>query len=82
MAKRRPTEGKVCEPCGTLYDEDGPLFFRQAQGTASDKDGEVYEMSTNVSGGAPILRHLRTKRTFVIGWQEIIDMAEAAGIAE
>lgn len=79
MAKNTP--GKKCRH-GTLYDEDGPMYFRQEQGEASDDKGPVYEMSTNVSGGHPILRHLRTKRTFVLSWTDIIAMAEEAGIGD
>ena len=75
-------KGKQCDPCGTLYEKGGPMFLRNSGGTASDSEGPVYEFSTNVSGGHPILRHLRTGRTFTLSWQDIIELAEANGIAE
>lgn len=74
--------GKKCDPVGTLYEKDGPMFFREAQGSADGPDGPVYEFSTNVSGGHPILRHLGSGRTFTLGWRDIIELAEANGIAE
>lgn len=76
-------EGKKCDPCGTLYEKEGsPMFLRFGGGTASDSEGPVYELSTNAGGGHPILRHLRTGRTFVLSWEDIIGLAEASGIAE
>lgn len=57
-----------------------PMFFRQYQGIAESTDGKKYQFTTNISGGHPILESKQTGRTVTIGWQEIIEIAIAAGI--
>jgi len=65
---------------GMIYPKD-TLIMRNHVGDAKGADGEiVFEMSTNTFSGTPLIRHLKSGKYFSIDWQNMIDLAVAAGI--
>lgn len=63
---------------GTIHD-DKVLFLRMAAGTAT-QGKKVYDLSTNIGGGNPIVISKQTGKTFSLSWTEIINMAIELGI--
>lgn len=89
MAKRAKTikkaKGTPVEPYGTMYpsvEKNGPMFLRETVGKATTQDGTEYELTTNVSGAHPIVASSKTGKRFVLTWEDIIRMAQKAGIDE
>jgi hypothetical protein len=75
MAKKaeKDTLGEIHKP--------QTLFLRVGVGEAKNaEDGHMYEMSTNMSDGAPIIQSKKTGKWFVLPWQDIIVLAVKAGI--
>jgi hypothetical protein len=66
---------------GTLH---GPktLFIRSGAGTATTEDDE-YELACGGFGGPgpPIIRSKKTGQWFQLRWEDILDIAIAAGIS-
>ena len=54
------------------------MFFRNHVGTADDGERK-FELATSMNG-TPILQSAKTGKWFLLSWQEIIDLAEKAGI--
>ena len=54
------------------------LFFRNHIGTAVDGERK-FEMATSMNG-TPILQSAKTGKWFLLSWQDIINLAEKAGI--
>lgn len=66
---------------GTLYKaitDGGPLFLRFHVGDAADGD-KKYNLST-MNANNPCVESVTTGRTFILSWQEIIEMAVEKGI--
>ncbi len=60
--------------------EKSKFILRVACGTAEDTDNGVkYELSTSI-GGNPVVRNAKTGRFFVLSWDDILEMAQEAGI--
>lgn len=73
-AKKKPSMVGSIHPSRTM-------FLREAAGEAKDPTtGDVYELSTNVGGGTPIVR-LPDGRWWTITWQQLIELAQAAALA-
>lgn len=65
-----------------IHDKD-TLFFRVDCGAAADDEtGDVFELATGVGTGAPIVRCVRTGKWFTLSWDDILLMADKAGIAK
>lgn len=57
------------------------LFFRMNVGSAEDPEtGNVYELSAHVADHSPIIQSKKTGKWWTISWQELIALAEKAGI--
>jgi hypothetical protein len=56
------------------------MFFRETVGKATAQDGTVYELDVNVSGLIPIVTSTKTGKRFTLTWEDIIGMAQKAGI--
>lgn len=56
------------------------MFLRVAIGTAQ-ADDLSYELTASV-GGLPMIQSTKTGKTWSIGWNELIELAIAAGIDE
>lgn len=54
------------------------LILRVDCGTASDTDNS-YDLSTTMTG-EPVIESKRTGKYFILGWQDIVDMAIESGI--
>lgn len=54
------------------------MFLRTHIGTACDGE-KKFEMATSMTG-APILRSVKTGIWFLLSWEDIIEIAEKAGI--
>jgi hypothetical protein len=73
-AELRSTEGLGI---GRVYPPKS-MFLRNHVGEA--QQGKLkYEMATNMNG-APIIHSLQTDKWFVLSWQDILNLAEKAGI--
>lgn len=55
------------------------LILRQHIGTATASDGTVFELATSM-GGSPIVKNETTGLSYSLSWQDILEMAAAAGI--
>lgn len=64
-----------------LYPKDR-LFLREAAGEATSADGTVYELTTLVGSGTPLVRSGKTGKFFALTWADLIAMAVEAGIDE
>jgi hypothetical protein len=54
------------------------MFLRNHVGAA--QQGKLkYELATNMNG-TPIIHSLQTDKWFVLSWQDILNLAEKAGI--
>ena len=54
------------------------MFFRTHVGTADDGERK-FEMATSMNG-APILQSAKTGKWFLLSWEDIISLADKAGI--
>ena len=54
------------------------MFFRNHVGTADDGERK-YTMTTSMNG-TPILQSEKTGKWFLLSWEDIISLAEKAGI--
>jgi hypothetical protein len=59
---------------------EGRMFLRVNVGKATAPDGTEYEMTVSAGDYSPIVRNLRTDRTFTLSWQDILELAGKAGI--
>lgn len=57
------------------------LVLRVTCGTAEMPGGDTYELSTSVDN-APLIQNKRTGLFWKINWDELLNMARAAGIDE
>lgn len=64
---------------GKIY-PPGALMLRFAQGTATSAEDGVFELSTGVDG-SPLIRSEKTGKFWSISWQELLGMADEAGIS-
>lgn len=64
---------------GKLH-KKGAMILRLHVGTASDDSGNQFEMFNAAATGCPGIYCKNTGRYFTLGWPEILEMAEAAGI--
>lgn len=66
---------------GKLYDGN-TLFLRLDVGKAAHKDTNetAYEFSVNVAGYHPIIRSAKTGKWFTLSWDDILKLAQEAGI--
>ncbi len=65
-----------------LHEKDD-LILRSGIGNASDpKTGLVYEMTTTLGDISPLVKSMKTGRTFHLAWTDIIELAIEAGIDE
>lgn len=62
---------------GRVYPK-GSMFLRTHFGTAEDGERK-YEMATNMNG-TPIIESKQTGKWFSLSWQDILNLAEKAGI--
>jgi hypothetical protein len=62
---------------GRVYPK-GSMFLRTHVGTAEDGKRK-YEMATNMNG-TPIIESKQTGKWFSLSWQDILNLAEKAGI--
>jgi hypothetical protein len=72
---------KEIQPHGTLH---GPasMFLTTGCGTATG-GGEKYELlCAGWGAGPPMIRCERTRLTFTLSWEDVLNMAIAAGIAK
>lgn len=60
--------------------EGNTLILRFHQGSATDEDSGVTYDLTSSPAGSPIIRSSKTGRFFVLSWQELLEMAQEAGI--
>lgn len=74
MAKK-----KKVEQYGKLH-ASKTMWLRQHVGDAKSDDGFKYEMAVNVAGLHPIVHSGQSGRWFTLNWQDIINLAVAAGI--
>lgn len=63
---------------GQLFSKKS-MFLRTNCGTAKATDGTVYELTQSVNG-SPLVMNKTTGKYWSISWQELIDLAKAAGI--
>ena len=56
------------------------MFLRNNVGSADGPGGFSYEMSSNFSDHSPIIQSKKTGKWFVLGWEEIVNLAIDAGI--
>lgn len=68
----------MAKTIGTIHGKK-TMFLRMGCGEAEDGKN-VYELSTNVAGGHPIVRNKTTGQWFTLSWQQILDLAKKAGI--
>ena len=62
-------------------DNGDSLVLRQFIGSMGPQDDpELYELSTAVATGQPLIRNTKTSRMFFITWPELLELARAAGI--
>jgi len=64
---------------GTVHNKDA-LFMTFAVGEAKSDDN-TFELNTSMSG-SPIVRCVETGKWFSLGWSEILQLADEAGITE
>lgn len=66
---------------GKVVDNRHKLFFTMSVGEGSfDLDGATvkFELMANIGSGAPLVKF--GNRTFVLSWDDIIELAEQAGL--
>ncbi len=63
---------------GTILEKDA-LILRQVVGTAKDDDGNEYEMTASMDG-SPLVKSMKTGRTFNLTWSDLCELAVEAGI--
>ncbi len=67
---------------GNIIEAD-TLILRQDVGTLDKESGETaYELSTTMGTLCPIIRSKVTGKWFTLGWDDIRELAIAAGIDE
>ena len=57
------------------------MILRAAVGKA-EGDKNVFELSTGIGNGSPIVRCEETGKWFLLSWQDIINLAVDAGITK
>lgn len=63
---------------GTVYDRDS-LFMRVKVGDAKSGEDVLYELSSSLNG-LPIISSPQTGKAFSVSWEELLELARAAGI--
>ena len=57
------------------------LLMTVSAGEAEDeRTGTIYQLSTAINNGAPVIYNERTRKYWTIGWKELLEMADASGI--
>ena len=64
---------------GTIH-KPMSMFLRVYVGTASAKGKVVYEFSNSVNNSAPLIESTKTGKWWSISWNELIELAQEAGI--
>ena len=78
MVKR--TDKLPDPPIGTLHPKD-TMFLREHVGEANDINGdELYVMSVILATREPVVCSATTGKWFTLTWQQIIELAQKAGI--
>ena len=58
--------------------EKNAMHLRVEIGTGS-QGGQSYEMSL-INGATPAVKSLKTGRTFILSWEDIVQQAQVAGV--
>lgn len=86
--KKKISEDIIAEKNGVqLYkgsvEGGNTMFFKIALGEAKDPEtGTIYELTTNVGSGAPMITNNKTGRIVLFSWHGLIKQAIALGIDE
>lgn len=56
------------------------LIMRHNVGTATGDEGDEYEMTTTVNDRSPMVKSMKTGKTFHLNWNDIINLAVQAGV--
>ena len=59
----------------------GALILRKHVGEADGPNGEKFEMSL-MNGFVPCVKDLKTGKSYVIDWQDLVGQAVAAGVSK
>lgn len=65
---------------GEVHSKDS-MFLRISVGSATSGDGTKYDLDTGMNG-TPMIMSSKTRKTWSISWNELIELAIAAGIDE
>lgn len=65
---------------GKTYPRDR-MFMTFAAGNAQSEVHGEFDLGTGLNG-APVIRSIKTGKSWSVDWQELLDMAISAGVAE
>ena len=67
---------------GVLYGKnEAPMSLHETIGTATDEDGNKFELISNLPARTMEVVDLQTDKVFQLGWNDVINMAVEAGIS-
>ncbi len=66
---------------GNIYDA-APETPGALVGPKVGSDGEVYDLRVSSAVSSPMIQSWRTGRWFTLSWNEILDLAQEAGIGD
>lgn len=65
---------------GRIIPQDEYVFRELVDAVKSPEGIRLYELATRVEDGSPLIYSIATKQWYGLSWNEIIDMAVAAGL--
>ncbi|WP_201341743.1 hypothetical protein [Abyssogena phaseoliformis symbiont] len=59
-----------------------PAYFLNSHCGKAQGENDTYALSTSAASGSPIVQSQKTGKAFTLEWQEILELAEEAGISD
>jgi hypothetical protein len=72
---------EVTKPIGTIHPQNALIMLTEHCGTAKDEQYD-WDLSLGCLSRSPVIYCNKTKRYWSLSWQEICELAQAAGLGK